>query len=185
MGMKVIGDLAHHPVIGPTVHTEYPIGDGTEVGQHVLHFNLGRFVAVLLPHHHGDSADLAVGHPARVVLEVPLGDAGGFAQLAGPGLSTHRVYTLTVDPTGTEDPADGDVETTVVPPGGPYGPPGTSPRADSAADALDGAWPTSDGTVTGFGPRDTWTVTVEPNGWGPAEGSGAEPTTWPVGTVEE
>ena len=32
---------------------------------------------------------------------------------------THRVYRSTVEPTGTEVPADGDVETTTALPGGP------------------------------------------------------------------
>ena len=45
-------------------------------------------------------------------------------------------------------------------------------------------WPTTLGTMTGWGPSDTLTVTFEPKGWAPADASGAVVMTWPVGTVE-
>jgi len=94
------------------------------------------------------------------------------------------VYTLTVEPTGTDVPPAGEVETTVVAPEGPYGPPATRPRADSEAAADDGDLPVNDGTVTGWGPRDTWTDTEEPNGWTLAA-AGVVPITWSTGTVDE
>ena len=43
---------------------------------------VGRLVAVALPDHHRHAADLAVGHPAGVVLVEPLGDPGRLAELA-------------------------------------------------------------------------------------------------------
>ncbi len=45
-------------------------------------------------------------------------------------------------------------------------------------------WPTTSGMITGWGPRETSTVTLEPKGWGPAEAAGTVPMTWPAETVE-
>ncbi len=38
--------------------------------------------------------------------------------------------------------------------------------------------------MTGFGPRETWTTTVDPKGWRPPAG-GVVAITWSTGTVEE
>ena len=39
--------------------------------------------------------------------------------------------------------------------------------------------------MTGFGPRETWTVTWDPKATGPADGSGTVPITWPFSTDDE
>ena len=91
VGVEVVRDLAHDPVVGPHTLAQDPVGHLAEAGQHVVDVGLGGLVAVLLPHHHRHAAHLAVGHPARVVLVVPLGDPRRLAQLARPVAPAHAV----------------------------------------------------------------------------------------------
>ena len=82
MGVEVVRDLAHDPVNRPFALTEAGVGHPRQLGHHVLDGVLGRRRTVVLPHDHGHAADLAVGHPAHVVLVVPLRQARRLAEVA-------------------------------------------------------------------------------------------------------
>ena len=56
--------------------------------------------AVLAPDHHRRVADLAVGDPADLVVEVPLGQLSRLAELAD-ARSGHQQLSVTVDPLAT------------------------------------------------------------------------------------
>jgi hypothetical protein len=49
---------------------------------------------MLSPHDNGDQTDLAVPHPADLILEVALGDDGRFAEIAAV---THLTVNVTDD----------------------------------------------------------------------------------------
>ncbi len=111
MCMKVIWNLTHHPVKGPTTFTESLISSMAEMVEHVLEVCFGRIDSVLAPNDHRCVTNLAVGDPANLVVEVPFGQLGRFAQLAD--LARHHLrFTVTVDPAATVDPRPGRVEIT-------------------------------------------------------------------------
>jgi hypothetical protein len=89
MSVEVIRDLAHHSVHGEPGCSKTLPRHSLELSDHVLDGLGRRFGSMLIPHDHRDVADLAVGHPADVVLMVPRSHPGGLAQVArcfaGPG----------------------------------------------------------------------------------------------------
>ena len=116
MGVEVVGDLAHDRVERPGTGTENLVGDPPQMAEHVVAHGVRRIGGVAAPHHHGHATDLAVGHPAHVVLVVPGGEAGGLAQLAArPGRHAHCFYCrvrFTAVPGGTIAPGAGELWTT-------------------------------------------------------------------------
>ncbi len=103
MGVEVVGDLAHVGVDDEAFGAPATGSDSLETGEHVGAVGFGRFGAVGPPHDHRDAADLAVGHPADVVIVVPRGDLGGLTQLADARLDAfprliHHQLSLTEQP---------------------------------------------------------------------------------------
>src|SRR5437588_46795 len=90
VGVEVVGDLAHDRIdVEPTL-AEALGADALQGGEHVGPLVLGGLGAVPLPDDHGDSADLALGDPADVVLVEPRRDARRLAELAVAARPCHR-----------------------------------------------------------------------------------------------
>ena len=80
MGMKMRGNTAH-VLINPMLEPEV-VGDNCTQSSKQYDPNLLRGVRVVsFPDDHRHEARLALGHPADVVLVVPLGQRRGLAQL--------------------------------------------------------------------------------------------------------
>ena len=82
VGVEVVGDLAHDPIDRPAAVAEAGVGHPGQLRQHVRHIVVGRHRPMMLPDHHRDVADLAVGHPAHVVLVVPRRDVRRLTEVA-------------------------------------------------------------------------------------------------------
>ena len=120
MGVVVVGDLAHHRIDRPFPRTEHGVRRLAELAQHVLELISRRVDAMLAPHHHGYAADLAIRHPAHIVLVIPGGETRCRTQLAGGLDGTAHRYCMvrsTVVPGGTIVSGDGEEATTLPEPG--------------------------------------------------------------------
>lgn len=82
MGVKMLRNLTHRSVDLVAARSESFRSSFLQALQHVRHLGFGRLSPMASPHNHWDIADLAIGDPATLVLEVPLGHPRGFAQLA-------------------------------------------------------------------------------------------------------
>jgi hypothetical protein len=81
MSMEMVGNLAHDPVNGGTADPEAAIAGPGQTFHHVIHVGIQRLGSVPFPYNHRRRAHLAVGHPADIVLEVPVGVTGGLAEI--------------------------------------------------------------------------------------------------------
>jgi hypothetical protein len=82
MGVEVVGNLAHDPVQRVAIRSEQIGGHPFQLPQHVGDPISRRFGTVLVPHHDGDVARLAIGHPAGAVLVMPGRHASRLTKLA-------------------------------------------------------------------------------------------------------
>src|SRR5438067_8248219 len=90
VGVEVVGDLAHDGVDMEAAFAESLRADALQSGEHVRPLLVWGLGPVTLPHDHGHHADLAVGHPAHVVLVVPGREAGRLAQFAMIAAAPHH-----------------------------------------------------------------------------------------------
>ncbi len=93
------------------------------------------------------------------------------------------MYRAIAVPSFSLCPASGSVVKT-TPVEGPYTAPTERPAAWIVDDACDAVAPTTVGTVTNWGPKETVTVTLEPTK-AVVPGAGVVETTSPAGTVVE
>lgn len=79
--MEMVGNLTHDPVNGGTTDPEAAIAGPGQALHHVIHVGIQRLSSVPFPHDHRRGTHLAVGHPADIILEVPMGVTGGLAEV--------------------------------------------------------------------------------------------------------
>ena len=107
--MVVVGDVAHQ-IVDPD-RAEVRRGNLTQARVHVRQVGGWGRCAVLSPHDHRRLADLALGDPAELVLEVTRRDDRTFAEIAAV---THFTCKMTFESFATFVPAAGASETTLV-----------------------------------------------------------------------
>jgi hypothetical protein len=107
----VVGDVAHVIVECPLTLTQLRIGHLGEGHDELFLHLVRRRGVVVSPHDHGDEADLTVGDPTELVLEVTSRDDRSLTEIAA---LTHFTCKMTFESFATFVPAAGASETTLV-----------------------------------------------------------------------